>query len=70
MSTTAAYPRPPMTRREAAEFLRVKPSTLAKWAGIPGKGPKYSRSASHRGRVWYAIESLEEFLAQRVRSDY
>jgi len=68
MSNTVA-PRPPLTRREAAEFLRVKTSTLAKWAQTPGKGPRYSRSADRRGCVWYSLEALEEFLERRsVRS--
>ena len=63
--STATAPRPPLTRREAAEFLRIKPSTLAKWAQTPGKGPRYSRSADHRGCVWYSLDELEVFLERR-----
>jgi hypothetical protein len=63
--STATAPRPPLTRREAAEFLRIKPATLAKWAQTPGKGPRYSRSAEQRGKVWYSLDELEEFLERR-----
>ena len=55
-----------MSRRQAAEFLGVKISTLAKWATVPGKGPRYSRSATHRGHVWYRVEDLERFVESRA----
>jgi hypothetical protein len=63
---TATTIRPPLSRREAAEFLGVACSTLAKWATVPGKGPRYSRSATRRGHVWYRVEDLERFVESRT----
>jgi hypothetical protein len=68
MTSTAiiSEPRRPLTRRQAAEFLNVAPATLAKWAAIPGKGPRYYRSAPRRGRVWYRLEDLETYVSSRA----
>lgn len=60
-----SQPTRPLTRNEAAEFLQIAPETLAKWATIPGKGPRYYRSAPRRGRVWYRLEDLEQFVSSR-----
>lgn len=63
---TSADIRPPLSRRQAAAFLGLKAATLAKWATVPGKGPRYSRSANQRGHVWYRVEDLERYLEQRA----
>lgn len=55
---------PPLTRREAAAFLKVKETTLANWARL-GKGPRFARSSDRRGKVWYRLEELERYLAQQ-----
>jgi hypothetical protein len=71
-NTTPALPatlRPPLDRKAAAAYLSVSVATLAKWAGQPGKGPRYSRSSDRRGCVWYRVEDLDEFVERRaVRS--
>ena len=50
----ARRPSPYLTEREAAEFLRLRPRTLAnmRWRGI---GPKYRK---HGGRIVYDIDDL------------
>lgn len=64
---TATAIRPPLSRRQAAEFLGVSAATLAKWAAArPRKGPRYSRSSDHRGHVWYRVEDLEQYLDRRT----
>ncbi len=51
---SARRPSPYLTEREAAEFLRLRPRTLAnmRWRGI---GPKYRK---HGGRIVYDIDDL------------
>jgi hypothetical protein len=54
----------PMTTKEAAIQLGVKPSTLEVWR-VYGKGPKYLKL----GRlVKYRLADLESFLEQSLRS--
>jgi excisionase family DNA binding protein len=53
-----------LTRKQAAEYLGLSPVTLARWA-IERKGPRYSRSGEHRGRCWYRIEDLDQWLESR-----
>ena len=68
-ATMATDPRPPLSRDEAAKFLGVSPETLAKWAAIPGKGPRYYRSGPFRGRCWYRLEDLERYVESRAVSN-
>ena len=49
---------------EAALFLGVSPSTLAKWR-VYGCGPVFSRLS--RGICLYDITDLEAFVAERKR---
>ena len=54
----------PMTTKEAAIQLGVKPSTLEVWR-VYGKGPKYLKL----GRlVKYRLADLESFLEESLRS--
>jgi predicted DNA-binding transcriptional regulator AlpA len=50
-----------LTVNEAADFLRLKASTLAKMR-CDGDGPKYLR----RGRVLYPLAELEAWIAGRL----
>jgi len=65
---TTTPPRP-LTRKEAAEFLRVSENTLCNWAATPGKGPRFSRSSKRRGRVWYAVADLVAYLERQAVSN-
>jgi len=51
-----------LTRQEAAEFLRVKITTLAKWAGKPGGPPMIKIS---RRCVRYEAIGLRNWLIAR-----
>lgn len=53
-----------LTTREAAEFLRMQPQTLAK-KRMNNEGPKYIRVPSSSGknpRVLYDLEDLKAYL--------
>jgi hypothetical protein len=50
-----------LTSTEAADFLRLRPSTLAKMRCVGG-GPKYLR----RGRVLYPLHELERWIEGRT----
>ena len=50
-----------LTSNEAAEFLRLKPSTLAKYRCVGG-GPKYLR----RGRCLYPLHELVKWIEART----
>jgi Helix-turn-helix domain len=50
-----------LTSTEAAEFLRLKPSTLAKMRCVGG-GPKYLR----RGRCLYPLDELVRWIKART----
>lgn len=65
MSTTISPPSPPelLTREKAADYLSVKPQTLAVWATLG----RYSLPVVHVGRlVRYRREDLDEFLRSRT----
>jgi hypothetical protein len=65
MHFAAVAPRvEPLTRKEAARYLSITETTLARWAW-QHKGPRYSRSGPVRGRVLYAIEDLNSWLESR-----
>ena len=49
-----------LTRREAAEHLRLSPATLANWASLEC-GPAYFRIG--RGRVLYRLVDVESWLS-------
>ena len=52
-----------LTESEAAEFLRLKPKTLARWRWA-GTGPTYRKIG---GAVRYAISDLDKFLEASTR---
>jgi predicted site-specific integrase-resolvase len=49
---------------EAAEYLRVKPSTMANWRW-KGVGPKYRK---HGGTVVYPFEEIERYSGDDDKS--
>ena len=49
-----------LTAAEAAEFLRLRPSTLAKYRCVGG-GPTFSKIG---GRVLYPRENLERWITE------
>jgi predicted DNA-binding transcriptional regulator AlpA len=49
-----------LTAKEAAQFLRLRPATLAKYRSIGGR-PDFTKLG---GRVVYAREALEQWIAQ------
>ncbi len=51
-----------MTRNEAAEFLRLKPQTLAAWA-TRGTGPKVCKIGS---KALYRLEDLQNFITAGI----
>ena len=64
MSTPVALPFPQLlTRNAAAEYIGVKPQTLAVWATTG----RYNLPVVHVGRlVRYRREDLDAFLASRT----
>lgn len=52
---------PLLTEREAAEFLRLAPATLARWRWRGDRGPNWRKLG---GAVRYAKSDLDVFLAQ------
>jgi len=65
MTTATRSPTPPavLTRRQAAEMLSIRPSTLQRWL-VADRGPKAIRlGLGSRGRVLYARAELERFIA-------
>ena len=65
MPTTVAPVAPPelLTREQAAEYLSVKPQTLAVWATLG----RYNLPVVHVGRlVRYRREDLDRFLESRT----
>lgn len=67
MSTSTIEHAKPYSRREAASFLGVTTTTMARWAQ-QGRGPRYARSGDTRGKVWYALADLEAWLEEHKRS--
>jgi hypothetical protein len=55
----------PLTREEAALYLRMSPITLQCWAAR-GTGPRYCRSGDKRGRVLYRRADLDAWLESRA----
>lgn len=54
-------------RKEAAEYLGVKPNTLAIWA-IRGTGPAFRRGAgAGRGLCYYTMRDLRNFAKNRPK---
>lgn len=49
-----------LTNKEAANFLSIKPATLAKWRS-EHRGPRYSKLGR---RIVYKVQDLEEYLKQ------
>jgi excisionase family DNA binding protein len=62
MSKQAAKPRL-LTRREAAEYLGLKPRTLADWAMSGRYGLPFVKVGR---RVMYRPEDIDRFLASRT----
>ncbi len=54
---TAQTTSPFFTTREAAEYLRLRPSTLERWRSVGG-GPGFRKLG---GRVVYARQELDDF---------
>ncbi len=52
-----------LNTREAAEYLRLRPSTLERWRSV-GSGPAFRKLG---GRVVYALEELDAFATQGRR---
>ena len=52
-----------LTRKQAADFLGIKPQTLAVWATTRRYGLAYVKVGS---RVRYRLSDLERFLESRV----
>lgn len=48
-----------LSRAEAAEYLRIKPQTLAKWAVTNTRKIRYHKIGS---RVVYDLDDLDEFV--------
>jgi len=55
----------PMTTKEAAMWLGLKPSTLEVWR-VYGKGPRFMKLGNKAVR--YRLEDLNAFLEQSLRS--
>jgi DNA-binding protein H-NS len=52
-----------LTESEAADFLRMKPQTLAVWRG-QGRGPQFQKLC---GRIVYSETKLEAWIEQNTR---
>lgn len=53
-----------LTRKEAAEHMRLSPATLANWASLDC-GPKYVRIG--RGRVLYRRDDLDNWVERQAK---
>jgi len=51
-----------LSRKEAAEFLGCKPSTLAKWASTGERALPFIKLGGAGGRTRYTGESLNSFV--------
>lgn len=58
LSTTPTK-NPLLTRKDAARYLGISVSTLARWA-MEGTGPAYSKA----GRVRYRLSDLDAFIEE------
>lgn len=63
--TTAAPVRPAtLSRNEAARYVGVQPSTLARWA-TEDRGPPFLKlSPARSGRIRYSVQDLDRWLAE------
>lgn len=61
-TTIATEPRPLLTPREAADFLRLKVDTLRIWRR-DRRGPSWTKVG---GRVLYRQEDLQQYLQDRT----
>lgn len=52
---------PLLTEREAADYLRLAPATLARWRWRGDRGPNWRKLG---GAVRYATRDLEDYLAK------
>jgi predicted DNA-binding transcriptional regulator AlpA len=52
-----------LTRKEAAEHLRLSPATLANWASLDC-GPEYVRIG--RGRVLYRMSDVSSWIENQA----
>lgn len=59
---------PLLTRKDAARYLGVSVSTLARWA-MQGTGPAYSKAGQVRYRLSDLDAFIEEHRIQPVRSE-
>ncbi len=56
------------TRREAAEYLRVSPATLSRWAQLRC-GPRFVKLTSQaKSSVRYDLSDLDAFIKSATRS--
>jgi len=53
-----------LTRTEAADFLRLSPQSLTKYA-LRQTGPAFSRTGPKRGRVIYRLRDLISWAEAR-----
>ena len=56
-----------LSRRQAAERLGVRPTTLARWAQ-QGRGPAYSLTGNRKGRALYSAATIAAWLESRQRT--
>ena len=56
-----------MTRLEAAEFLGLRPQTLAKWAMDGRNLPVLKLGDGPKARVMYRRSDLERFVEQHLQ---
>lgn len=53
-----------LTRKEAAEHMRLSPATLANWASLEC-GPEYIRMG--RGRVLYRLGDIDTWVENQAK---
>lgn len=54
-----------LTRKAAAEYLNLRPRTLARYAQM-SRGPRYLRTGDQKGRVFYRLADLDAWLESRA----
>lgn len=72
MPKTATKTAPPtrrlLTREEAAEYMAVSTATLARWASERTGPPFVKLGNGQTGGVRYAVEAIDEFIAERTKA--
>ena len=53
-----------LSRRQAAERLGLKSTTLARWA-MQGRGPAYSLTGTRKGRALYSAAAIAAWMQER-----